>query len=199
MSRRELGGVTNSEPFFSETLNPSPFKIAVDSLTGIATPRVRSMSLSRSSTTGSSGVFPAMSSGDAIHSRSGTLSLSTATNRPTARRAKFGSTPRSNRFEASLRSPCRFEERAIDMGSKKAASTSTSVVDSEISLEAPPMIPARPRTWSSPSTMTQSSPVSPRPRPAFASSRTTPSRVSSVSPLRALRARSVFPATCAAS
>ena len=76
---------------------------------------------------------------------------------------------------------------------------STSVVTSLISLAAPPMMPASPRTVSSPSTMTQSSPVSPSPRPAVASWRSTPSSVTSVSPRRARRARSVRPATCAAS
>ena len=53
----------------------------------------------------------------------------------------WGSTPRSNRFDPSVRSACRLELRAMAMGSKYADSSNTSVVASLISLAAPPMMP----------------------------------------------------------
>ena len=56
-----------------------------------------------------------------------------------------GSTPRSNRLDASVTSLCRRDERATVTGSKCAASMRTSVVDGVTSLVAPPMTPAMPR------------------------------------------------------
>ncbi len=58
--------------------------------------------------------------------------------------AAAGSTPRSYRREASDDSLCRRDVRARVMASKWAASMTTSVVASEISVDAPPITPARP-------------------------------------------------------
>ena len=64
-----------------------------------------------------------------------------------------------------MRRPSRLDVRAMAMGVKYAASSSTSVVVSAISDEAPPMIPPMPTGVPSASQMRQSSPVSPRLRP----------------------------------
>ena len=61
-----------------------------------------------------------------------------------AYRGSSGSTSRSKRRDASDESLCRRDERAITIGSKCAASITTSVVDSEISVDAPPITPATP-------------------------------------------------------
>ena len=58
--------------------------------------------------------------------------------------ASFGSTPRSKRALASERRPSRFDVRAMPLGSKYADSSRISVVASETSAAAPPMIPAMP-------------------------------------------------------
>ncbi|OUD85028.1 hypothetical protein BC477_11495 [Clavibacter michiganensis subsp. michiganensis] len=88
-----------------------------------------------------------------------------------------GSTPRSKRLDASLGSLCLRAVRAIDTGSKPAASISTRLVPAPISVAAPPMTPASP-TGPEPSAMTRSSGCSARSRP---------SSVTSVSPSAARR------------
>ncbi len=93
------------------------------------------------------------------------------------RKRHGGSTPRSNRREASLGSLWRRAVRAIETGSKVAASTSTERVCVDISVAAPPMTPARPIGPDS-SAITRSS---------GSSVRVCPSSVSSRSPARARR------------
>ena len=110
--------------------------------------------------------------------------------RSAAAEAISGSTPFSNRAEASERRPCRFEVRPIDAGSHHANSTSTSPVVSEISVDAPPITPARPIGVSLPSTITPSSLSSPR---------LCPSRVTIDSPDRARRTPRWEPPTFARS
>ncbi len=80
--------------------------------------------------------------------RSSTVPPASSTSRSTTRcaagSATSGSTPRAKRFEASLGSLWRRELRAIDTGSKFAASMSTSRVVASTSVCAPPMTPAMP-------------------------------------------------------
>ena len=92
--------------------------------------------------------------------------------RSAAGSARYGSTPFSQRFEPSVRSRRRSEVRKIPVGSKFAASSSTSVVPSEISVSSPPMIPAS-ATERSASAIIRSS---------GSSFRSTPSSVRIVSP-----------------
>src|SRR5271157_930781 len=66
-----------------------------------------------------------------------------------------GSTPRSNRYDDSVESPRRFEVVRMPDGLKYAHSRKTSVVESEISEPAPPMVPAS-ATGLSPSQMSRS-------------------------------------------
>ena len=68
-----------------------------------ATPRTRSMSEAVNSIVGGTGTVPVTSSGAASHSSSGQLSRSTWTKRAQARSANWGSTPRSNRLDPSVR------------------------------------------------------------------------------------------------
>ena len=64
-----------------------------------------------------------------------------------------GSAPRSKRLDASLASLWRRADLAMETGSKCAASISTLTVSSAISVSAPPMTPAIPRTRSAPSSV----------------------------------------------
>ena len=66
--------------------------------------------------------------------------------------AKDGSTPRSNRREASEERRCDLEFLAIDTGSKRAASRAMEVVWAVTSELAPPMVPARARACRSSAT-----------------------------------------------
>ena len=69
---------------------------------------------------------------------------SSSAKRSAARSAISGSAPRSKRIDASLRRPSRPDVRAMLIGSHHAISSSTDVVVSEISVEAPPITPAMP-------------------------------------------------------
>ena len=70
---------------------------------------------------------------------------SSCTTRAAAATATRGSTPRSKRLEASLGSLCRRAVRAIETGSKFAASIEhVAWCPAPISVDAPPMTPARP-------------------------------------------------------
>ena len=102
---------------------------------------------------------------------------SSAHARASAGPATSGSTPRSNRLDASLGSLCRRMPREIVAGCQCAASSTTSVVSGPISVAAPPMIPA--------SAIGPDSSVTSR--SSGSSVRRTPSRVSSFSPGRARR------------
>ena len=92
-------------------------------------------------------------------------------------RASTVSTPRSNRFDASLESLWRLDIRATTRGVKWAASRARSLVVSSTSVSSPPMVPASPMGPRS-SVMRRSSP---------SSVRATWSRVSRVSPGAARR------------
>src|SRR5450759_3321613 len=70
-----------------------------------------------------------------------------------------GSTPRSNLLDASVVSLWRREERATEVGSKCADSTSTSVVDAPTSDVAPPINPAMASRAVPPSEISRSSGV----------------------------------------
>jgi hypothetical protein len=110
---------------------------------------------------------------------------SRSANRRTARAASSVSTPRSKRCLASEVRPRRVPVRATPMGKNHAASRRTEVVSSEISLLAPPMIPATPTGWEAPSQISRSSAMN---------RRSTPSRVTSVSSWWARRTMSPRPA-----
>ena len=71
-------------------------------------------------------------------------SASSSAARASATTVISGSTPRSNRLAASLGSRCRRAVRATPVGSQCAASSSTRVVPSPISVDAPPITAARP-------------------------------------------------------
>ena len=108
-------------------------------------------------------------------------SISSWAARAAANGASSGSTPRSKRLEASEGSLCRLAERAIEIGSKTAASSITLVVLSVTSVEAPPITPAMPMG-------PDSSEIN---RSSWSSNLTLPSRVSSFSP--AVARRTVMP------
>jgi len=144
MSGRQEGGVTVRESPLPETsapMSPNMFRIS-ESGTTIPT----SFSTAELFIT-SAGITPA----PAAITRDPRVSLTppayssrSDTARSAAASATRGSTPRAKRFDASLGSLCRRWVRAIEIGSNHAASTKTFVVESEISVEAPPMTPARP-------------------------------------------------------
>ena len=90
--------------------------------------------------------------------------------------ASSGRMPRSNLYEASVFSLSAAAVRRVLIGSKLADSRSTDVVPSPISLSAPPMTPARP-TASRESAIVSI---------GGASTRDSPSSVTSLSPGRAL-------------
>ena len=109
------------------------------------------------------------------------LSRSSSTKRATARRASSGDrrrvrtgwTPR-----CAGRDAWRIARWSWDR--RRPPRTARRSVASLISLEAPPMMPARPSSWSSPSTMTQSSPgVAESPARPWRARADTPSRVCS--------------------
>ena len=104
-------------------------------------------------------------------------STSSSATRCAAAYAAAGSTPRSNRRDASVESLWRRDVRARVIASKCAASITTSRVPADSSLVAPPITPARPigPVWS---VITRSS---------TSSGRTTSSRVVSFSPSYAWR------------
>ena len=110
--------------------------------------------------------------------------------RATARSIPSGSQPRSNRTDASVLRPSRFEVQAIAMGAKYAASRSTRVVASDISDEAPPMIPPMPTGTPVASQMRQSATGSESEPPTR---RSMPSRVTTTSAGRAARTRRPAP------
>ena len=142
-------------------------------------------------TTAGSVSWPRTSSGSPRTLRPGELCASSSTTRRAATSQREWSQPRSKRADASVRSRWRFALRATAIGSNHADSSTTVVVASLISVDAPPMIPASPIATSSPSQMTRSSPVSPSAPDARPSSRTVPSSSSSRSPSAARRTRSV--------
>ena len=104
-------------------------------------------------------------------------SASSSAARASATTVISGSTPRSKRLAASLGSRCRRAVRATPVGSQCAASSSTFVVPSPISVDAPPMTAARPIG-------PVSSVIS---RSSACSFRVVPSSVVSFSPSRASR------------
>jgi hypothetical protein len=104
---------------------------------------------------------------------------SSSATRSAAASGSVGSTPRSNRFDASDGSLCRRPVRKIETGSKCAASMTTCVVVAESSVVCPPMTPARPIG-------PESSVIS---RSSGDSVRSTSSRVVRVSPSAARRTR----------
>ena len=73
--------------------------------------------------------------------------MSSSAARAEASSASNGSTPRSNRREASEPKIWFLELRAIDIGSKWAASSVIATVNSLTSLSSPPIVPARARTF----------------------------------------------------
>ena len=103
--------------------------------------------------------------------------------RSSAISAISGSTPRSKRAEASLRNPKRREVRLIVIGSHQAASINAVVVDSDISVDAPPITPAK----------LSGSSWLPTIKPSCALKvRVSPSSVTSCSPSRAIRTARVL-------
>ena len=73
--------------------------------------------------------------------------MSSSAARAEANSASNGSTPRSNRREASELRIWLLELRAIDIGSKWAASKVMPTVNSLTSLSSPPIVPARASTF----------------------------------------------------
>ena len=84
------------------------------------------------------------------------FSVSSCTKRADANSARDGSTLRSRRREASDDNLWRREFLATHTGSKRTASSAISVVVSEISDEAPPIVPASARGCASSQTMRSS-------------------------------------------
>ena len=126
----------------------------------------------------------------ACTTRSPQVSASNSTNRAIAASIPYGSTPRSNRADASDRSPSRAALWLIGSGTNHAISTATVFVDSLISVSAPPMIPASPIGWSAASQISRSS---------GPTSRTASSRVVNVSPTVPRRIRKPWPPSVARS
>jgi hypothetical protein len=95
-----------------------------------------------------------------------------------ARSIPYGSTPRSNRVDASLRNPSRAADCPMPSGSNHATSRTTTSVASVISLSRPPMIPPMPIGTSLASQISRSAGVN---------ARSNPSSVVITSPSRARR------------
>ena len=148
-------------------------------------PRTALTRAGRTATVTRSGRFPSATT-EPGRSVAASCCTNSSASRSSARSAMSGSMPRLKRAEASECRLCRAEVSATDCGSHQAASTMTSVVVSEISVDAPPITPARAIGTSSPSTMTPS---------AGSRARSTPSSVSSCSPALTRRTRSCAPRT----
>ena len=181
---RHVGTVTCRS---SATSKPKPVRIPRCSSSGTSRPIRRLARSGRNATTGRSG-RPAWTSTEPVSSApvrsTSSLLASTA-----AGSAACGSTPFSHLFEPSVRSASRSEVLSTPIGSKFAASSSTSVVSSATSDSRPPMIAAS-ATAFSPSVISRS-----RGR----SRRSMPSSVRSVSPSCARRTTIRPPASFARS
>ncbi len=119
----------------------------------------------RSLTTGRRGSALADVARSALSCPPASSSSKPARGSPAAASASWGSTPFSQRPEASLRRRWRSELRKIVVGSKFPASSRTERVSSRISVSAPPMIPASAIARSR-SAITRSSATSPRTTPS---------------------------------
>ena len=166
-SRARQVGVITSTPLCSK---PSRSSQSICSAGGVAMPISSSARSGRKWMTGHSGrrsctsVCPTQRA-PAVSTSSWVASLAAGS-------ARYGSTPFSQRFEPSVRRRRRSEVRKMVVGSKLAASSSTSVVDSPISVSSPPMIPASATERSASAII----------RSVGSSLRSTPSRVRIVSP-----------------
>ena len=199
-SGRLVGTITVSDPArSSSTVKPIGSSSCATSSAPSSTPIWVCTRSTGTVTAKGSGTSPRTSSMPSATLKEGTLSASNWQNRHTAGSIPQGSQPRSKRAEASERSPSRLDVRAIAIGVKYAASSSTSLVAVEISDDAPPITPAMPTGVPSASQMRQSSPVSPRLRPRTPTVRVAPSSVSTVSPGRARRTVRPRPGTLAMS
>ncbi len=169
---RHVGTVTSKSP---PTSNPSPVRIARCSSSGTSSPIRRLARLGRRETTCRSG-SPSLTSTEPVSSapvKSTIMRLASTA----AGSAAYGSTPFSHLFEPSVRSASRSDVFSTPIGSKFAASSSTSLVSSETSDSRPPMIAAS-ATGRSPSVISRS---------LGRSVRSAPSSVRSVSPSCARR------------
>ena len=169
---RTVGTVTSHS---SSTSKPSRSRIWRCSSAGSSSPTRRSVRSGRRRTTGRGGRPPCTSAlpASSAPARSTIILLASTA----AGSARYGSMPFSQRFEPSVRRPSRSEVFSTPIGSKFAASSSTSVVDSTTSLLAPPMIAAS-ATGFSPSVISRS---------CSSTRRTVPSSVCTSSPARACR------------
>ena len=144
MSGRQEGGVTSRVAPEPPTLAPISSKILRVSGSETVIPTMFS-------TASTGNVSVAMCPAPSAITREPRVSLappayssSNATTRSAAASATRGSTPLAKRFDASLGNLWRRCVRAMEIGSNQAASISTSVVESEISVLKPPMTPASP-------------------------------------------------------
>ena len=140
-SGRQVGGVTVQTAAAVSTVQPTWVSRRSTSGAAIGSPAVRpgragSSSMCRTARGWSTSVEPTCAAPPS--------SPSSWTARVEATGGSSGSTPRSNRFAASLDTLCRRAIRATATGAKCAASITSSVDAASISVVSPPMVPARP-------------------------------------------------------
>ena len=150
------------------TVNPIGSSNGARSSAPSDVPRIRLTALTRTAHERSAGGSDPLrpSTAPAWTTRSGHVSASSSTKRAIAVSMPNGSTPRSNRIDASERRPRRATLWLIGSAANHAISNATVVVASLISVSAPPMIPASPIGRSSASQIRRSSAASRRSTPS---------------------------------
>ena len=136
-SARQDGGLTSK--VFSLTSHPMVRKILTISAGATSTPIMREMYAGSTFTIGLNRGSPATTVATCC---AGLFSVNNCTKRAEAYCASEGSTLRSKRREASDESLWRREFLATQVGSNRTASSAISVVVSDISENAPPIVPA---------------------------------------------------------
>ena len=111
---------------------------------GISTPRTRASRSSLKVTSGRAGTCSSLIASCTGPDAPPAIASNNSVARSMARTCCSGSTPRSNRNDASLCNPKRRARPAIAEGAKKADSRKMSLVCSDTAVDSPPMIPASP-------------------------------------------------------
>ena len=183
-SRRWLTAGTDHPEVSEDGSNPSADKIPSTSASSSWIPRCLRMS-ARSSLIGLSSGCCGKQSTCPGKTCPGPVRASRAAMRSAACGAVFQSAPRSKRWDASVNSLKRRAAFRMTLGRNQAASSSTLRVSAVISVACPPITPAS-ATGLSASQIARCPPVR---------SRSSPSRVTSFSPLRARRTMMAAPAS----
>ncbi len=142
MSVRQLGGTTCSGSRLSSTVHPTARSASTAVAASMSTVVTRADSSAGSAMVAASGGLPTTVAPGSIRPPPSWTSRSAT--RWAAASCSRGSTPRSNRLDASEPSRWRRAVRAMLGGSKHAASMTTADVEAPISVDSPPITPASP-------------------------------------------------------